>query len=146
MVKISPQEAAQKWVNRLSAAIEDIRRGVQRLAENPCEKAAAKRDKWLAELQRAAQEGRWEAALRTVSLDAWKADMLNKGVPRIPDGARAAQAKLAAVYEPLFRHIEEGQRRVAAMPDTTLEQRIQRMVEFIRHMSQFRKPGPAAGR
>ena len=146
MVKITPQEAAQKWAQRLSAAVEDIRRGVQRVTESPTVKAAEKRDKWLAELQRAAQEGRWESALRAVSLEQWKSDMLNKGIPRIAEGARQATAKLADVYVSLFRHIEEGQRRVQAMPDVTLEQRIQRMVEFIRHMSQYRKPATGGAR
>jgi hypothetical protein len=120
--------------------VEDIRKGVQKVNEAPTAKAAEKRDKWIAELQRAAQEGRWEAGLRSVSLEEWKNAMLSKGLARIPDGARTAQAKYAQVAESLYRYIEEGQRRIQSMPDTTLEQRIQRMVEFIRHMAQFKKP------
>ena len=140
MVKVTPQEGAQKWAARLTAAIEDIRRGVQRVTESPTLKAAEKRDKWIAELQRAAQEGRWEAGLRSVTLEEWKNAMLSKGLARIADGARVGAAKYAQVAESLYRHIEEGQRRIQNMPDTTLEQRIQRMVEFIRHMAQYRKP------
>jgi hypothetical protein len=143
MVKVTPQEGAQKWAQRLTAAVEDIRRGVQKVTESPTQKAAEKKDKWVAELQRAAQEGRWEAGLRSVSLDEWKNTMLSKGLARIPDGARAAQGKYAQVAENLYRYIEDGQRRVQSMPDVTLEQRIQRMVEFIRYMSQYKKP--AAG-
>ena len=140
MVKVTPQEGAQKWASRLTAAVEDIRRGVQKVTEAPTAKAAEKKDKWIAELQRAAQEGRWEAGLRSVTLEEWKNAMLSKGLARIPDGARAAQPKYAQVAESLYRYIEEGQRRIQAMPDTTLEQRIQRMVEFIRYMAQYKKP------
>lgn len=140
MVKVSPQEGAQKWAQRLASAIEDIRRGVQKVDQAPTQKAAEKKDKWLAELRRAAEEGRWEAGLRAVTLEEWKNAMLSKGLARIPDGARAAQAKYAMVAESLYRHIEEGQRKIQSMPDTTLEQRIQRMVEFIRHMAQYKKP------
>ena len=145
MVKVTPQEGAQKWAQRLTAAVEDIRRGVQKVTDSPTQKAAEKRDKWIAELQRAAQEGRWEAGLRSVSLEEWKNAMMSKGLARIPDGARAAQGKYAQVAESLYRYIEDGQRRIQAMPDTTLEQRIQRMVEFIRYMSQYKKPA-AGGR
>jgi len=144
MVKVSPQEGAQKWAARLTAAVEDIRRGVQKVTESPTAKAAEKKDKWIAELQRAAQEGRWELGLRSVTLDEWKNAMLSKGIARIPDGARTAQGKYAQIAESLYRYIEEGQRRVSTMPDTTLEQRIQRMVEFIRYMSQYKKPSAGA--
>jgi len=145
----TPQQAAQKWANRLTAALDDIRQGVQQLTVSPTELAAQKKDKWLSEIQRAANEGRWEAALRSVTLEDWKQKMLNVGIPRIPDGARSATNKMIEFYSQLLPYIEQVRQAIRQMPDTTVEQRIQRAVEFMRRMAQFkyrRGGGTAAAR
>ena len=137
-MSVSPQEAAQKWAQRLAAAIEDIRRGVQRVQEAPTQLAAQKADKWFAGLQRAYQEGKWQSALEAIDLNTWRQRMLSIGLTRIPDGARASQDKMQRFFSELLPYIEQVRSAIRQMPDTTVEQRIQRAVEFMRRMAQFR--------
>lgn len=139
MVKLSPQEGAQKWAQRLQASLQDIQRGVQRVSVSPTQLAAQKADKWIQELQRAAQEGRWQAALQQIDLETWRTLMIQKGIPRIADGARAALPKVEKIFGDLYNYISRVQAEVERMPDQTLEQRIQRAVEFIRRMAQYKK-------
>jgi len=145
VVRLQPNQAAQKWAQRLGAAVEDIRQGVQRVAENPAAKAAANAQKWAQEVQRAFNEGRFQAALQQVTLEEWKTAMVNKGLPRIAQGAQASTAKMERVYRDLFAYMDSGLARVKQMPDATLEQRIQRAMEWIRYMSQYKK-GAGGGR
>jgi len=138
MVKVSPEEFAEKWSRRLKGATEDIRRGVEKLDKNPCELAIKKKEKLKQKLIEAIDSGRWERALGKVTLDDWKKAMLNKGVGRISAGVDEATPKMAEFGRALLSHIEAGQKAIEDMPDLTLEDNIQRMVTFVRHMAKFR--------
>jgi len=80
-----------------------------------------------------------------VTLEEWKTAMVNKGLPRIAQGAQASTAKMEKVYRDLFAYMDTGLGRIKQMPDATLEQRIQRAMEWIRYMSQYKK-GAGGGR
>ncbi|MEN4013997.1 MAG: hypothetical protein ROW48_18350 [Bellilinea sp.] len=139
MAKITPQEFAEKWARRLSAATPDIQRGVNRVDQSPTEKAAAKKDKMLANLTAAVQGGKWEAGLRRVTLADWKKQILEKGVPRISQGVQGAQGKVGEFASQLLAYQEGLVNQISNMPDLTLEDNINRMTTFIRGMSKFRK-------
>ena len=47
MAKLTPLEFQEKHARRLKASVEDVRKGIDRVTENPCELAAAKQDKML---------------------------------------------------------------------------------------------------
>ena len=139
MAKVNPQEFAAKWSGRLNSATEDIRRGVSRVTTAPTELAAQKKDKMRAKVVEAIDSGKWEQGLRRVSLSDWQAAMTDVGIGRIAAGTQAAIPKVEAFASELLPHIESGQSRVAGMPDVTLEDSINRMTTFVRHMSEFRR-------
>ena len=58
MAKLTASEFQEKHARRLKAAVEDVRRGIDRVTENPCEKAAAKQDKMLTNLTAAVSSGK----------------------------------------------------------------------------------------
>jgi len=130
---------ADKWSRRLKAAVEDIRAGVEAVTENPCEKAAAKKAKWIARLTSKEVQDKWEAALKRVTLEDWKKAMLEVGVGRIAAGVDAAVDEFRDFMNELLPHIEAGRAKIKAMPDVTLEDNIRRMEAFIRHMAAFRR-------
>ena len=68
MAKLTATEFQEKHARRLKAAVEDVRRGIDRVTENPCEKAAAKQDKMLTNLTAAVSSGKWAGGLKRVSL------------------------------------------------------------------------------
>jgi len=138
MVKVDEKEFAEKWARRLKGATEDIRRGVEKLSENPAEKAIKKKEKLKARLIEAIDSGRWERGLEKVTLDDWKKAVLEKGIGRISAGVDEATPKMEEFGKALLSHIEAGQKEIEKMPDLTLEDSINRMTKFVRHMAKFR--------
>jgi len=139
MPKLSGQEGADKWATRLAGATEDIRRGIARVTEAPGQRAAAKRAKWEAGINRS--KDKWQRNVAAVGLEEWRQKASTVGVSRVAEGAQANKDKYAKVAGELYPHIEAGQRAVANMPDSTLEERIAKSAAFQRHMAQFRRSG-----
>lgn len=139
MPKLTPEEFADKHARRLKSSIEDIRAGVEKTSVAPGVLAAKKADKMLANLQARVQDGTWAKRVAGVSLDEWKAKMVNKGLSRISGGIDEAHDKVVDFASQLLPAVESAQAKVKAMPDLTLEDSINRMTTFIREMAKFRK-------
>lgn len=137
MPKLTPKEAQVKHATRLKASLPEIRAGIERVTENPCEKAAAKEAKMLARLTESVQSGKWANNLRATTLADWKKKFLDKGVNRISAGIDAAASKTEQFYAQLFPHIETLQTQVKQMPDLTIDDSIARMNTFVRGMATF---------
>ena len=136
-VRVNADQFYSLWKQRLDASVDRIRAGVQRMTENPCEKAADAQDKWVAGVQEAATTGRWAASLRTVTLDDWKAAMINKGVTRIPQGTTNAEGVVKDFAGKLINHLNTVLPEIDRMPSITLEDSINRMTTFVRRMAEF---------
>ena len=139
MAKLTPTEFQEKHARRLTASVEDVRKGIDRVTESPMEKAIAKKDKMLANLTASVVDGRWERGLKRVSLEDWKSKTRDVGVGRIAAGIQAASAKVVAFAEELLPHIDAGQAKLKSMPDITLEDNIARSSTFIRHMANMKR-------
>lgn len=139
MAKLTASEFQEKHARRLKASVEDVRKGIDRVTENPCEKAAAKKDKMLANLTRAVNDGKYERGLKRVSLEEWKRKARDIGVNRIAAGIDGAKDKVIAFAEELLPHIDRGRDKIKAMPDVTLDDNLNRMTTYIRHMAEFKR-------
>lgn len=140
-VKTSPDDATAKWATRLSGATAEITAGINRVTEAPGMKAAAKKQKWIQAVQ--ASQDKWERNVRAVSLESWKSLFINVGVPRIAQGAQAKKDKYTNFARQFFPYLEQGVQRVAAMPDTTFEERINKAVAMMRHNHEFKRSSNA---
>lgn len=139
MAKLTASEFQEKHARRLKAAVEDVRKGIDRVTENPCEKAAGKQDKMLTNLTASVTSGKWAAGLKRVSLEDWKKKARDIGVNRIAAGIDGAKDKVVSFAEQLLPHIDRGKDKIKAMPDVTLDDNINRMTAFIRHMSELKR-------
>jgi len=139
MAKLTAAEFQEKHARRLKAAVEDVRKGIDRVTENPCEKAAAKQDKMLTNLTAAVSSGKWAAGLKRVSLEDWKKNARDIGVNRIAAGIDGAKTKVIAFAEQLLPHIDREKAKIASMPDVTLDDNINRMTSFVRGMAAFKR-------
>lgn len=139
MAKLTATEFQEKHARRLKGAVEDVRRGIDRVTENPCEKAAAKQDKMLTNLTAAVTAGKWAAGLKRVSLEDWKKKARDIGVNRIAAGIDGAKDKVVAFAEVLLPHIDRGKEKIKAMPDVTLDDSINRMTSFCRYMATMKR-------
>ena len=141
MPKLTSSQAADKQIKNLSGSVEQIRIGVDRVTESPMEKAAANVDGYLAGVQRAVTNGKFQAGLRRVSLEEWKEKFKTKGIPRIASGAQASRGKLVKFYDEFFPFLDSAQREVNAMPKVTLEDSIARASAMIRKVATFKRAG-----
>lgn len=139
MAKLTASEYREKHARRLKGATTDIQRGVERVVDSPMEKAASKQDKMREGIVKAIDSGKWARGLKRVSLEEWKSKMVNVGVGRIAAGIDAAADKVEAFAAELLPHIDSGRDKIKRMPDVTLDDSINRMVEFTRHMASFER-------
>ncbi len=139
MAKLTPQEFADKWARRTSAATTDYVNGVNRVDKSPTEAAASKQTKMVNNLTAAVQSGKWASRLRAVSLDQWKTAAVQKGQARIATGVQAAQADMATFADQLLTYETSLQSKVAAMPDLTLADSVNRVTTWITEMAKFQR-------
>ena len=139
MAKLTATEFQDKHARRLKAAVEDMRKGIDKVTESPTEKAASKQDKMLTNLTAAVNNGKWSAGLKRVSLDEWKRKARDIGVNRVAAGIDAAKDKVVAFAEELLPYIDRQKAQLASMPDVTLDDNINRMNTFIRGMANFKR-------
>ncbi|MEM1726576.1 MAG: hypothetical protein QXD86_05900 [Candidatus Bathyarchaeia archaeon] len=139
MVKVSPKEFAEKWSRNLAGSVDYIRSGVDKVTVAPSELAIANKEKLKRRLIEAIDKGVWESGLKGYSLEQWKRDMKEKGIPRIPDGADKAKPKVESFASKLLPYIESGLEKIKGLPSITLEDSIRRATEWIRYMANFRK-------
>jgi hypothetical protein len=93
----------------------------------------------LTNLTQAVQSGKWEAGLRKVTLQDWKKQIIEKGIPRINQGVQGAQGQVADFAGQLLSYQDTIKQEIERMPDMTLEDNINRMTAWVRRMSQFKK-------
>jgi ElaB/YqjD/DUF883 family membrane-anchored ribosome-binding protein len=139
--KLTPEEVAKKHADRLTADLQAIRDGINRVTENPMEKAAQKEDKMLQNLTKAVKDGKWKAGLMRTNLSDWQQRTSTIGVDRIPEGIAAAHDKQVQFYTELQEHQRKLDAKIGMMPDLTLQNNIDRAVAQIRGMSKFKRRG-----
>lgn len=137
MPRVTPEEGAAKLIQRAKAAAPFIAAQVAKVTVAPTESAVAAIPKMQTNFNSAVASGKVERGLRRVSLSDWKSAMIEKGVPRISQGLDQAQSKIVAFNREFYPHLERVQAEIAAMPSTTLEDNIQRMVHNVRRNAEF---------
>lgn len=136
-VKVTPEQLAEKWANRMKGSIEDIRRGVEAVTVAPGRQAAAKADKWQARLAEASTKAKWASRVGAVTLEEWQRKYIDKGLGRIASGVDASQDKMVAFASQLIAYENRVLEQIAGLPDLTLEDSIRRATTWIREMSKL---------
>lgn len=135
MARVTPEEFAEKHARRLKGAVEDMRRGIEKVTTSPTAQAAAKQGKMLTNITESVNSGRWAAALKAVSVEEWRSAMIDKGLPRVSGGIDAAHDKVVRTAAKLLPIVDAAAAKVAGMADLTLEDSIARASTFIREMA-----------
>lgn len=139
MPKVTAAEAAAKLIDRAKAASGTIAAQVDKVTEAPTAKAVRKLDKMRANYLAAIDGGKVERGLNRVTLEDWKRAMKEKGIPNISRGLDYARPKIEAFYREFLPFLEGVQAELEGMPDTTLEDNINKMVHNVRRISEFRR-------
>ena len=133
----TPNQVAQKWQQRLSQSTQQITDGVNAVQQAPGAKAAQAKALWVQQVTAAADK--WAQRTGAVTLDAWKAAMINKGIPRVATGAQAATPKVEAFMTQFLPHVEAVAQRVRAMPKGGLANGINRATAQIQGNAAFKR-------
>lgn len=141
--RLTPDQIAAKWQRNSAAAGESIRAGVQAVQVSPMAQAAARQDAYLAGVQRAVSEGRWQAGLQRRSLQDWQQAVITKGIPRHAQGVSGATPKVTAFFSQFLPHIQQV---VASLPPRgSLEENLARANQMARGLAQFKMGRGAYG-
>ena len=135
MARVTPEQAANKWRDRLSGAGAEIQAGVMAVTEAPGAAAARQKGLWLQKITASADK--WARRVSSVSLQDWQQAMIQKGLGRISSGAQAAQPKVQSFMADFLPYVDQGVNKVKAMPKGTVEQGIARAAEMIRHNAAY---------
>jgi collagenase-like PrtC family protease len=122
----------------MKAATQQMKDGVAAVTVSPTSKAADAVEKWAEGVRRAKEEGTYEAGLRSVSNEQWKQAMLTKGIPHVSEGVNLAQPKMERFLGELLNHTEMVKAQLDQMPDTTPEDRVQKMIRNVELMREFK--------
>ena len=131
----TPEQVAAQWAQRLGSSTQRIQDGVNSVQVAPGQAAARQKAVYIQNVQAAADK--WAKNVANVSLNDWQQAMVTKGVPRIAQGAQAAQGKFAGFMSQLLPYIESGRNSLPARGN--LEQNIARMTAWTRHMANFKR-------
>jgi hypothetical protein len=135
MAKVTPEQAAEAWAQRLGSSGERIRQGVQSVTTSPGQAAARQKAAYAANV--AAAQDKWAARVASVSTSDWQQAVIEKGLPRIAAGAQAAQPKMAAFMAQVLPHIDSV--KGSLPPRGNLDANINRMTQFTRGMAKFQR-------
>lgn len=134
MAKTAAQAAAT-WQTRLSQATQQITDGVNGVTVSPGVAAARQADVWLANVTAAA--AKWKANVAAVDVNDWKTKMITNGIPRIAQGAQAAQSDFETFMGKLLPFVATAVQGLP--PRGNLEANIARSAAFQRKMATFSK-------
>ena len=137
MAKVTPQQFAERWARRTSAAVPDYQAGISGVTVSPGIKAAENVAAYQAGIQQSIAEGKWQARVAAVPLAAWKSAAIDKGSGRIAAGVTQATPAMAQFAAELLPAIDAARDSLPARGN--LDQNLERMVSFARKMSEFRR-------
>jgi len=129
------RQSTEKWQRNMKGAGQTIREGIDRVTEAPGVKAAAAQDKMLSNVTESITSGKWGRRVASVSLSEWKEKAITKGIPRLSAGVDGSVSKVENALGQIIDHADRGLDILDGMPSVTLEDNIQRMTAFIRHMA-----------
>lgn len=137
MTTLSPDQIAAKWAQNLGGATQRITDGINAVTTSPGQLAARQKMVW--QQNTVASTDKWAARTAAVPVEQWKADSIQKGVPRIATGATAAVPKFTTFMGKLMPYINNQKNQLPARG--TPDQNIARMVQFVRGMMNFSNSG-----
>lgn len=103
----TPQQIADKWARNAAAAGQSYEEGINAVQEAPTHKAAAAVDRYVAGVNRAAADGKFQAGLMRVTLAAWKNAAISKGKNRLQSGVTAAKDKMQSFLAEFLPYVEQ---------------------------------------
>lgn len=133
-MKMSASDSTDKWSKNTTAAVPEVIKGLDRVTEDPGQKAVDKQEKMLANLTKSVQDGTWAARRLKVGLSEWRDKTKKKVTERLAGGVTAAKGKRLAFDQYNEATLNAILPEIAAMPDMTMEDSVARVRRIMEHM------------
>jgi len=136
MARKTPDQITRKFQARVSQAGPDYQAGVSAPSREWLEGYRAGSRRMEAELLRALQEGRHLRGA-AANADKWRNRVLTVGVQRYTQAAQVAAEGYAKKAADILAAAEAARNAAQALPDTSLEERLQRAAAAMRAIHEF---------
>jgi hypothetical protein len=133
-----PSKSAQKWADQMANASASVTDGVMRMQEAPGIAAARNVDGYVAGVN--ANRGKWAQRVAAVPLGTIQQAMIQKGIPRMAEGASLAKGKVVAIQQALSTYQQAGLAQLNSQFPKTKANAKARAAWWIDYMGKFRKP------
>lgn len=137
-VRVSASDGANAWQSGFGSAGAKYQRGVENVSSAPNAAAARALPRWIASVTSKDTQDRFVSRNNAVSLESWKSSTVQFGVPNLSRGAQKGQPKYAAFAGKFYPFLNGVLSKVSAMPNVTLQDRIQRAVTLMQENSNFK--------
>lgn len=138
MPRVTPQQAAAQLRSRIGQSGQQYAAGIERVTVNPAETAIANKDKWVAGIQEAIQNDRYAKGLANVTLQSWKQAATQFGTQRYTQSAAKAEENYLRFANDFFPYLQQVENEIAAMPNLTLQDRLDRMLHNANRLHEYR--------
>jgi hypothetical protein len=136
-LRVSPEQAADRWESGLASATQKITEGIDRVTVSPGAKAAQQADVWAINV--AAAKEKFRRNVGSVDLATWQ-QQTKAAVGNVASGATRKKATFATKLQPVFQHMATVLARVDNMPRGTYEQNKARAIAMMDGMHSYRSP------
>ena len=136
-VRVTPNEGGSNWSQGFGAAGAKYQSGVQGVTTSPNELAAKALPRWIASVTSKKTQDKYLAANRRVTLEQWKSNTIEFGVPNLARGAAKGAPKYQIFAEKFYPVLSNNLQKIAGMPNVTLEDRIARATTMMRENAKF---------
>jgi len=137
MTGMTADQIAANWAQRLGAAGDKMKAGVNAVNVAPGQLAARQKSVYVQNVQAAADK--WATNTAAVSLTDWQNAMINKGISRVATGATNAQSKMTTFFNALLPY---QQSKLSTLPARgTYEQNKARATAWMDAMHAFNYKG-----
>ena len=138
-VKVKPVDlTVRKYLERARSATPIYEERIKNPRRDPIRAAISMRASLEQKMARKETWDKWEARLSMWDQASWIDVTLKKGVQRYAQGVEIGADRYRMFYEQFSKHLEEGLRRILAMPKDTLDDSIRRAAEMIRWNAKFK--------
>lgn len=132
---------AERWATNGAAASQRWLDGANATTVDPTALAVAAGPKYLANVQAAYQQNRWQRGLQRSGKSGWLNGINGKGAGNFSNGISESKDKFAARIAPVLLFEASLQTRVKAMPNNTPQDAVNRAVAWITGMQQYKATG-----
>lgn len=139
-VKIKPPEiGARKLLERVRQSRAFYIYGVMNPKVSPTEAAVAMKDTWHRIMSDRRTADKWAENRKAAGDETWRAGILLKGIDRYIPGVEIGIGKYLDFASEFYPYMEKKIAEIKKMPKVTIEDRINRAAEMIRHNYNFKR-------